>query len=327
MFDLISLGDATIDNFVFIHDGEVRCNVNKSECMLCIEYGDKIAVDKLVHLVAGNAANNAVGGSRLKLKTAIFVNVGEDPAGKQIKDKLKTEGVDSRYVIENKGMESNLSTVINFQGERTILVYHQAWKYRLPDLEKSKWVYYTSVSHSFTETNLNGQIEQYLQRSGARLLYNPGTYQIQFGVKKNPRLLSLTELFVVNLEEAKRILYGKDDLNVPVKKLLKGILDLGPKLVVITDGAEGSYGFDGESYYHLGIFPAKLVEMTGAGDAFATGTLAGLFYGKDLKEAMRWGGANSANKIEQIGPQAGLLTYNQMMEKLKTNSKIVAKEI
>ena len=166
-----------------------------------------------------------------------------------------------------------------------------------------------------------------MQRSGARLLYNPGTYQIQFGVKKNPRLLSLTELFVVNLEEAKRILYGKDDLNVPVKKLLKGILDLGPKLVVITDGAEGSYGFDGESYYHLGIFPAKLVEMTGAGDAFATGTLAGLFYGKDLKEAMRWGGANSANKIEQIGPQAGLLTYNQMMEKLKTNSKIVAKEI
>ena len=188
MFDLISLGDATIDNFVFIHDGEVRCNVNKSECMLCIEYGDKIAVDKLVHLVAGNAANNAVGGSRLKLKTVIFVNVGEDPAGKQIKDKLKTEGVDTRYVIENKGMESNLSTVINFQGERTILVYHQAWKYRLPDLEKSKWVYYTSVSHSFTETNLNGQIEQYLQRSGARLLYNPGTYQIQFGVKKNPRL-------------------------------------------------------------------------------------------------------------------------------------------
>src|SRR3989338_7898452 len=327
MFDLISLGDATIDNFVFIHDAEVKCNINKSDCMLCIEYGDKIAVDKLVHLVAGNAANNAVGGSRLKLKTAIFVNVGEDPAGKQIKDKLKTEGVDSRYVIENKGMESNLSTVINFQGERTILVYHQAWKYRLPDLEKSKWVYYTSVSHSFTETNLNGQIEQYLQRSGARLLYNPGTYQIQFGVKKNPRLLSLTELFVVNLEEAKRILYGKDDLNVPVKKLLKGILDLGPKLVVITDGAEGSYGFDGESYYHLGIFPAKLVDMTGAGDAFATGTLAGLFYGKDLKEAMRWGGANSANKIEQIGPQAGLLTYNQMMEKLKTNSKIVAKEI
>src|SRR3990167_1811565 len=327
MFDLISLGDATIDNFVFIHDGEVRCNVNKSECMLCIEYGDKIAVDKLVHLVAGNAANNAVGGSRLKLKTAIFVNVGEDPAGKQIKDKLKTEGVDSRYVIENKGMESNLSTVINFQGERTILVYHQPWKYRLPDLEKSKWVYYTSVSHSFTETNLNGQLEQYLQRTNAKLLYNPGTYQIQAGVKKNPRLLSLTEAFMVNKEEAKRILGYEDSEDITIKKLLKGILDLGPRMVVITDGKEGSYGFDSKKYYHLRVFPAKLVEMTGAGDAFATGTLSGLFYGKDLTEAMRWGAANGASVVEQIGPQAGLLTYEKMQEKLKENSKIVAREI
>ena len=327
MFDLISLGDATIDNFVFIHDAEVKCNINKSDCMLCIEYGDKIAVDKLVHLVAGNAANNAVGGSRLKLKTAIFVNIGEDNSGKQIKDKLKTEGVDTRYVIENKGMESNLSTVINFQGERTILVYHQSWKYRLPDLEKSKWVYYTSVSHSFTETNLNGQLEQYLQRTNSKLLYNPGTYQIKAGIKKNPRLLSLTELFVVNLEEAKRILYGKDDLDTPVKKLLNGIADLGPKMVVITDGGEGSFGFDGDNYYQIGLFPAKVLEMTGAGDAYATGVLSGLFFGKDLKEAMRWGACNGASVVEQIGPQAGLLSYSAMLEKLKINSKIVAKEI
>lgn len=327
MYDLISLGDATIDNFVFIHDAELKCNLNKSQCLLCIEYGDKISVDKLVHLVAGNAANNSVGGSRLKLKTAIFVNVGVDPAGKQIKEKLKMEGIDIRYVIENKGMESNLSTVINFQGERTILVYHQAWKYRLPDLDKAKWVYYTSVSHSFTETNLNGQVEQYLQRTNAKLLYNPGTYQIKAGVKKNPRLLSLTEIFIVNKEEAKRILYGKDTGDAPIKKLLKEIADLGPKMVVITDGKKGSFGFDGDNYYQIGLFPAKVLEVTGSGDAYATGVLSALFYGKDLSEAMRWGAANGAAVVEQIGPQVGLLTYNQMQEKLKQNSKIIAKKI
>ena len=327
MFDLISIGDATIDNFVFIHDAEVKCNLNKSQCLLCIEYGDKIAVDKLVHLVAGNAANNAIGGSRLKLKSAIFVNVGVDPAGGQIKDKLKDEGVDTRYIIENKGMESNLSTVINFQGERTILVYHQSWKYHLPDLDKSKWVYFTSVSHSFTQTNLNGQIEQYIQRTGAKLLYNPGTYQIQAGVKKNPRLLSLTELFVVNLEETKRILGHKDTEDIPVKKLLKSVADLGPKMVIITDGGNGSYGYDGEKFYNIGLFPAKVLEMTGSGDGYATGVLSALFYGKDLKEAMRWGAANGASVVEQIGPQKGLLTYNQMLEKLKENTKVVAKDI
>ena len=42
---------------------------------------------------------------------------------------------------------------------------------------------------------------------------------------------------------------------------------------------------------------------------------------------MRWGAANGAAVVEQIGPQAGLLTLNQMQERLKENSKIVAKEI
>lgn len=327
MFDLISIGDATIDNFLQIHDAEMRCNIDKTECMLCIQYGDKISVDKFTSLVAGNSANSAIGGARLKLNCAIYVNVGSDPSGKQIIDKFKEEGVITRYVVVNKGIESNLSTVINFQGERTILVYHQPWKYRLPDLDATKWVYFSSLSASFTESNLPNELTTYLERIGSKLLYNPGTYQMKAGVKKNPKLLALTELFIVNKEEAKRILVGKDDADIPVKKLLKELGDLGPKMVIITDGQEGSYGYDGEKFYHLGIFPAKLLEMTGAGDAFATGTLAALFYGKSLSEAMRWGAVNGAAVIEQIGPQAGLLTYEKMQEKLKVNSKIVAKEI
>ncbi len=327
MMDLIAIGDATIDNFVQIHDAEVKCNLDKTKCLLCIEYGDKISVDKLTHLVAGNAANNAVGGARLKLNCAIYANVGADPAGKQILDKLKTEGVNTRYVKVHQDMESNLSTVINFQGERTILVYHQKWIYKLPDLDSAKWVYFTSVAPSFTQSNLLNELTAYLERAGGKLLYNPGTYQIQAGVKKHPRLLSLSELFIVNKEEAKRVLGHKDDEDIQIKKLLKGIADLGPKMVIITDGEMGSYGFDGQTFYHLGIFPAKLVETTGAGDGFATGVLAAFFYKKDLKEAMRWGAANGAAVVEEIGPQAGLLTYSQMQERLKENPKIVAKEI
>lgn len=334
MFDLISVGDATIDNFVQIHDAELKCNLNKTQCQLCIEYGDKISVDKLTHLVAGNAANNAVGGARLKLRSAIYVNVGSDPAGRQIVDKLKEEGVSTRYIQINEGKESNLSTVINFQGERTILVYHQPWKYHLPDPDSARWVYFTSLAPSFTESNLLNELALYLERTGAKLLYNPGTYQIKAGVKKNSKLLALTELFIVNKEEAKRILGHKDTEDITMKKLLSGIADLGPKMVIITDGKMGSFGFDAmpvgkqaEKYFHLGIFPATLVESTGAGDAFATGALAAFFYGKDLPEAMRWGACNGASVVEQIGPQAGLLTYNQMQVKLKENLKIIVKEI
>lgn len=327
-FDLISIGDSVIDTFLKLHDADIRCSLNKEECKICIEYGNKIPLEEApIRLVAGNAANNAIGGSRLGLKTAIYVNVGDDDGGEKTIKKLKEEKVDTRYVIVNKGMENNYHTVINFKGERTILIYHQPWKYNLPDLDRIKWVYFTSMSPAFTQSNIIGQLTQYIQRTGAKLLYNPGTYQLNNGVKKDPQLLSLTEVFIVNKEEAKKILGFKEAENVAVKKLLKGLSDLGPKMVVITDGGDGSYGFDGEKYFQLGVFPAHLVEMTGAGDGFATGTLAGLFHGKDLHEAMRWGAANGASVVEQVGPQAGLLTYNQMLEKLKENSKIVAKEI
>jgi sugar/nucleoside kinase (ribokinase family) len=329
MYDLISIGDSVVDTFIPLTDAKVIND--KGEMMLGMRYGDKIPVGDSISIVAGNACNNAVGSSRLKLKTAIYTHVGnkddDEKNDDRIKLKLKKEGVDTRFVTEDPNLPSNHHIVLNFKGERTILIYHQPWKYKLPDLDKTKWVYFTSLGPTFTESNLIAELTNYLERTNARLLFNPGTFQIKAGVKKNARLLSLTELLIVNLEEAKIILGFNESEKIDTKKLLKGIVDLGPKMVVITDGGEGSYGYDGEKYFSLGVFPAKLVEMTGSGDAFATGTLAGLFHGKELKEAMRWGACNGASVVEQVGPQAGLLTLSKMEEKLKENSKIVAKEI
>lgn len=334
MFDLISIGDCVVDSFIPLEDAEVA--VVNGEKKLCLRYGDKIPVGLSVSVVAGNAANNAVGASRLGLKTAIYTNVGnkdEEKYDLRIIKKLKEEGVDTRYVKENSDLPSNHHIVLNFKGERTILIYHQPWEYKLPDLESSKWVYFTSLSPTFTSSNIVSELINYLERTGSKLLYNPGTFQIKAGVLKSPRLLSLTELFIVNLEEAKIILGFREADNIPVKKLLKGILDLGPKMAVITDGGKGSYGYDGLpagrqglSYFKLGIFPSKLVEMTGSGDAYATGILAGLFHGKSLAEAMRWGAANGAAVVSEIGPQKGLLIYTKMLDKLKENPKIISEE-
>lgn len=325
MFDLISVGDCVIDTFVPLLDASIE--LIGGERKLCLRYGDKIPVEQSVSLVAGNAANNAVGAARLGLKAGIYTNVGDDLDAQKITNKLKIEKVDTRYVVRNSRLPSNHHVVLDFKGERTILIYHQPWEFNLPDLDQSKWVYLTSLSPSFTKSNLLEQLIQYLERTNAKLVFNPGTFQIKLGVKKNPRLLSLTEVFIVNKEEAKLVLGFEEDQEINIKKLLKMIADLGPRLVVITDGGNGSYGFDSEIYYKLGLFPAKLVEMTGSGDAYATGVLAGLFHGKDLAEAMRWGAANSAAVVEKIGPQEGLLKYEFMQEVLKKHSKIVASKI
>ncbi len=206
MYDLISIGDSMMDTFIKINDAHVMCTINKESCELCVKYGDKIPVESVQHIVAGNAPNNAVGSARLGLKTAIYVNVGSDDSGFRIKKKLTEEKIDPVYIKVNEGMESNYSAVLNFQGERTIFVYHQQWDYQLPKMEPSKWVYFTSASASFVKGTLTKDLAEYIKSSGAKMGYNPGTYQMKAGVKNYPEILEATEVFFVIFEEAKLIL-------------------------------------------------------------------------------------------------------------------------
>ncbi len=328
MYDIISVGDAMIDTFIKINDAHVQCNINKEDCQLCVNYGDKIPVESLTHLVAGNAANNAVGSARLGLKTAIYVNVGSDESGFKIKKKLAEEKVDPSYIKVNEGMDSNYSAVLSFQGERTIFVYHQQWDYDLPKMEPTKWVYYTSASASFTKTDFSRQLAEYVTKTGAKMGYNPGTYQMKAGVKNFPDILAATEVFFVNVEEAKRILEIPEEKEIGIKELLqKTRNDLGLKTVVITDGKDGSYSFDGTDAWKLAEFPGERVEATGAGDAFATATCAALFHGKILPEAMVWGSINGASVVHEVGPQAGLLTLEEIEKRRNSRPDFQATKI
>lgn len=334
LFDLISIGDTVIDTVIPLN--EAKLISENGQIMLALPFGAKVPVEEGVSMVAGNAANNAVGSARLGLKTAIYTHSGnkdDEEDDLRIRQKFKKEGVDTRYVIEVPNLPSNHNIILSYKGERTILIHHQPWKFHLPDLEKSKWVYLTSMSASYFESNVLDQLINYVQRTGAKLAYQPGTFQIKQQAKKQAKLLGLVDIIVMNMQEAKHFL-GYDvgekrrfSLNkLSVKKLLRGLMDLGPKKVVITDGKDGSYGFDGEAFWKLEVFPAKLVEMTGAGDAFATSTVTGLINGEPLQEAMRWGAVNSAAVIEEMGPQKGLLSFNKLQEKLKEHKNIVAKE-
>ena len=327
MFDLISIGDSVIDTFIPLEEAEVIAGKNGP--LLALPYGAKVPVSESQSFVGGNAANNAIGASRLGLKTAIYTNVGnkdDDEADDRIKNKLKKEGVSTRFVVETNKLVSGHHIVLSYKGERTILSHHPAWDYHLPDLESCKWIYLTSMAPNYLNSAILEQIANFLERTNANLAYQPGSYQVKNGTKKMGRLLSSAQFLIMNLEEAK-VFLGLDSVEIPVKKLLQKLGDLGPRNVVITNGKKGSYGFDGENFWQIACFPGEVVEATGAGDAYATGVLAGLFHGQNLAEAMRWGAANGAAVVEQVGSTSGLLTFNKMQEKLKENSKIMAKEL
>lgn len=313
-FDLITIGDSTIDTFIRIHDATVECDINHKECKICVKYGDKIPVDSIAHGVAGNAANVAVGCSKLGLKTAIYTNLGDDDQGKTIKEELQKENVALDFVKINSGKTSNLSVVLTFQGERTIFVYHQDWDYRLPNLADTSWVYLTSMAESFTNSNIMDEVCHYIDKSRAKLAFAPGTFQLKADVKRYPKILEKCEIIFVNLEEAKRILGISESEIVDERDLLSKMHLLGPKIVVITDSVNGSYVSDGNRNFKIGIFPTKLVEKTGAGDAYASGFMAALASRMPIEEAMVWGAINAACVITETGTQNGLLTKEQLLK-------------
>lgn len=308
MFDIISIGDATIDTFLFIHDIEIKEADGKQKAI--INWGDKLPVDKFFRTVAGNAANNAVGSARLGLDTGFYTVLAHDSGGREIVHKMEKEGVSTRYIVKNDKHPTNASTVISFKGERTILVYHEHRKYKLPNFVHSAWIYLTSLGEGFE--SIYPALVKYIDKYEAYLGFNPGTFQLRKGPKANSLILERTDLLSVNVQEAQSWVGNSQD----PEELCMRLAEFGPKAIALTDGRKGAYSYSNEGFYYIPAFPGKSIEATGAGDAFTTAYLAALFYGKSHAEALRWGPVNAGSVVQKVGPQAGLLTKREIESQL-----------
>jgi sugar/nucleoside kinase (ribokinase family) len=314
-FDVIAIGDATLDTFLRVKDILVVARKEEHNAMICLPYADKVLVERFEQQIAGNAANNAIGSARLGLKAAFYSVVGNDDSGKKILAAMKKEKVSLKYLRVDKKFPTNYTVVINYDGERTQLIYRLPRDYKLPKLAKANWIYYTAVGKNHVD--LEDEILAYVKANGAKLAFNPGDYQLARGAKRLKNVLQNTTVLFVNKEEGQRLVGEYEPAD-----LLKKLSELGPKMIVVTDGSKGAYAFDGSDAFHMAVFPVKLVEMTGAGDSFATGFMAALYHGEKIYEALRWGTANSASVISYVGPQKGLLTRDGIEKMLKKYAKI-----
>src|SRR3990167_1819996 len=93
-FDFVAVGDTTIDAFIRIKEASVNCDINKENCQICLDYGNKIPYESVTIVPAvGNSANAAVVAARLGLKSAFVGNVGDDLNGKDCLSAFKAENV------------------------------------------------------------------------------------------------------------------------------------------------------------------------------------------------------------------------------------------
>jgi len=241
--DVLAIGDLTTDAFIRLQDAKVHCKINTEDCELCVRFGDKVPFEyvKVVKAV-GNAANAAVAAARLDLRSALLTNIGNDENGRDCLVELKKNNVSTEYVKVHKNKPTNYHFVLWYEADRTILVNHTAYDYRLPTMPSPKWVYLTSLASNTFPYHM--AIADYLEANpDVRLAFQPGTFQIKLGFDELKRIYARTDVFVVNIEEAQRIL--KTDSR-DLKKLMKDLAGHGPKIVIITDNTRGAYMFDGE---------------------------------------------------------------------------------
>ena len=315
MFDVVTIGTATRDVFLKSTDFKVlydpkhleKIGFPKGEAA-CFALGSKLEVENPVFSTGGGAANAAVSFSRLGLHTAACVKIGDDDAGKAVLAELKKEKIKPIVSVSKTDGTAYSTVLITSGGERTILVFRGAGEHiserDLPVSQlKAKWAYFAPGKMSLP---LLERTILTLKKQGTKVALNPSRGYLTLHNKKLERVLKEANVILVNREEASYITgvpYHKED------KLIKTFFGMfGEGIAVITEDKKGAVAFDGAYVYRVGIFEGtKMIDETGAGDAFGAGFVAGLIEMDDILYALRLASANAASVVEHIGGATGAL--------------------
>lgn len=299
-FDIITCGSAVVDIFL---DTDIAEKMGSEGRFMAYPVGSKILLNNLRFDIGGGGTNTAVAFARLGFKTGYIGKIGDDNHGKEIISMLKKEKIKFLGKVQKESISGYSIILDSRQHNRTILTYKGVNdNLDLSDINLRKldtnWLYLSSLLGKSFETQK--KLTEELKKKGTKVAFNPSEYLIK---KENILpLLSLCDILVLNKEEA--------DLLTDEKDKLKGLYKLGPGIVVITDDENIIKAYDGEKDYSFKPSKISFVEKTGAGDAFASGFVAGQILGKTINESLKLGFEESKNVITHFGAKNNLIRKN-----------------
>ncbi len=303
MFDVVSIGNATMDVFIEV-DAKKKGNCIALPC------GSKQEVKSIFYATGGGATNTAVAFARLGLRAGILAAIGEDESGKAVLKELGGEGVDTSLIVKLEKFQTAYSAIITGKGfDRIILTYGGATTHlrkekqiRWRKLGKSKWFY---VSSFHSKSSILKKIFSFAAKKDIKVAWNPGKSEIRQGLKALEPLLKKASILFLNREEAV-ILTGGKSVKETLKKLQKAV-----PIAVITMGRKGSAAFDGKRFYRERARKIRVKDSTGAGDAFNAGFLTAIIWGKGIQKALKLGARNAEAILVEMGAKNNLLSKKQ----------------
>lgn len=328
MLDVITIGGATRDITFITDQGKVIETPKDLTCqrLLGFEYGAKIRSEDIRINFGGGACNAAATFAKMGLEVVVLTRIGEDEDGKAILGNLAARGVDTSLVQKDADHRTGFSFVVvnkGGAGERMIFVHKGACNglsLDAQELPEMKWIYLSSLVGDWAAALERVRIV--VEAKGCGLVWNPGATEIHAGKAALSRLLELTDIFIVNKDEAIELVKSDSAQKLTgaeyndLQKLLGVMKDWGAQTVVITDGDNGAYVQSGNALFRSPAYVKEQVDTTGAGDAFGSGLLAGYIMTEDMETALRFGIINSGGTVRDYGAQNGIMTKEEIGERL-----------
>ncbi len=319
MNKVICIGSSTQDIFFPTSEGKIIETPEEliSQRKIAFELGAKYKIDRRFESLGGCSANVAAGLSRQNLEVAHYTVVGKDAIGEWIK-KIHLEENIGINLVETCDCKSDLTMVlVNEDGGERVIFHHKEANEKFefdPDkLTKADWVYIGDIFGDW-----KGIVEGIAEKAAKEnmlIAFNPRETMISDGGKKIFDFFRSCEIVFLNKDEAIEILLahnGKID-SQDEKYLMAELKKSGARVIVITDGERGAWAINEDNDVHVDAVKVdKAIDMTGAGDAFASGFLAAYIKRKDLEECVHWGVKNGASVVKHFGGIKGLLRENEM---------------
>lgn len=292
-----------------------------SEKVICIKFASKTPLSDFVLDYGGSAANSACALSKIGARVDLISCVGRDYFGGACINNIKDFGVSTNFV-KRKGQKTGFGvSIITSDGEKSVLVYRgandnlSARDISEKEITKVDYVLLTSLVsrenfHLFKKTlNL-------CKKKGKPIIFAPSISMLRKYKKELKKLEDIFDLTIMNLEEA-RYYTSRLDIKDVIKKL-PGVVK------VVTADVSGAYAYDGNKILKVGIVPLKVIDATGAGDAFSACFCYEFFRSKSVERALEFASICASLKVTHTGARFNKSTkdINFALKKYKRYLKV-----
>lgn len=272
--------------------------------------GDEELAHSVTEAPGGSAANTIAALSRLGISTGFIGTVGTDKEGDFILDHMKQEGVDTSAIKKIRGATGTVIGFVDSKGERALYAYpgvNNALEISEKQVEYAHSAKYLHLSSFAGDKPLEAQKKLLKTLEGQRISFAPGMLYAEKMQNIRP-LIEESSILFLNMKETQQL--TKLNYRDGAKKLLK----IGAQTVAITLGSEGCYVAKEERTHRVKAYPTKVVDTTGAGDAFAAGFLYGRIKEKNIQICAKIGNWVASKCITKPGARDGL-PYRKELEK------------